>query len=323
MRMGKSSLGERKKIYYTEDLLNPRKKYFLAYEGEATEFLYFSGIFRIKEKLKIKSTIQLIPLKRNHLHRSWSHPKKIFEIIKPFMDNLKNNKLSINDLIETIVGYCFEYSEDITNKKDCDDLREYINNILVKDFKLTKNCFVPFNSNEVEKLVESLNKKINEKIFINQLSPYIKLHFESYVPDIDEVCLIVDRDKNSFTEDQYDTMIENCKKNNYKLFVSNPCFEFWLLLHFDEIFKIDKEKLKQNEKVLPKASAEPSEEINYSEFKLREVLNEFRKNNIYFDKLEDKVLIAIENSKKFETDLVKLKDNIGSNIGLLLEELIN
>ncbi len=149
------------------------------------------------------------------------------------------------------------------------------------------------------------------------------MQFELYTPDLDEVCLIVDRDKNSFTEDQYDTMIENCKNNNYKLFVSNPCFEFWLLLHFNEVFEIDKEKLSQNEKVSYNTDKENNEEINYSEFKLREILNDFRKTNICFYKLEDNVLAAIENSKRFETDLIKLEDSIGSNIGLFLEELIN
>ncbi len=138
MRMSKSSLGKRKKVYSSQELLEP-KKYFLTYEGEVTESQYFNGISRVKDKLKIKPSIQLISLERNHLYRRWSHPTKIFEIVKPFMDNLKNNQLCVTDLIESIVQYCFEYSKDINNKKDCDNLRVYVKNILDKEFNLVND----------------------------------------------------------------------------------------------------------------------------------------------------------------------------------------
>ena len=32
----------------------------------------------------------------------------------------------------------------------------------------------------------------------------------------------------------------------------NPCFEFWLLLHFDGVFELDREKLLKNPKVTAK-----------------------------------------------------------------------
>ena len=46
--------------------------------------------------------------------------------------------------------------------------------------------------------------------------------------------MVVDRDKDSFTEEQYDKVVEFCKKNNVSLYVSNPSFELWLYMHFDE-----------------------------------------------------------------------------------------
>ena len=36
--------------------------------------------------------------------------------------------------------------------------------------------------------------------------------------------------------------------NNLNLGITNPCFEFFLLLHFDDISDLDLDKLKENKK---------------------------------------------------------------------------
>ncbi|MGL5355333.1 MAG: RloB family protein [Cetobacterium sp.] len=52
----------------------------------------------------------------------------------------------------------------------------------------------------------------------------------------DELCMVIDRDPNNFFESQFDKIVQECKKNKYFLAITNPCFEFWLLLHFDISF---------------------------------------------------------------------------------------
>jgi len=50
--------------------------------------------------------------------------------------------------------------------------------------------------------------------------------------DVDEVMAVFDADRNT-VEDIEDAM-KICSENNIKMYISNPSFEFWLLLHFEE-----------------------------------------------------------------------------------------
>ncbi len=47
----------------------------------------------------------------------------------------------------------------------------------------------------------------------------------------DEVWLVIDKD--SWNDKQLIEVFQECKKRRYFLAVSNPCFEYWLLLHFE------------------------------------------------------------------------------------------
>jgi len=176
---------------------------------------------------------------------------------------------------------------------------------------------------DIEELVIKLNIFLNEEIFQNQLEPFIKLQFSTYDPELDEVCLIVDRDKNSFSKEQFEELKKNCRLNNFKLYLTNPCFEFWLLLHFDEVIEVDRIKLFENKKSKYKNNEGIFEEITYAEVFLRSIIPEYRKNDINFNLTKENLQLAIYNSKKFETDINKLKDSVGSNLGMLFEELIN
>lgn len=50
----------------------------------------------------------------------------------------------------------------------------------------------------------------------------------------------------------------------------------------------------------------------------------YNKARIHFeDNFKDKIRIAILNSKLYETSLTELKDKIGTNIGLLIEEMLD
>ncbi|MDD3813564.1 MAG: RloB family protein [Desulfocapsaceae bacterium] len=48
----------------------------------------------------------------------------------------------------------------------------------------------------------------------------------------DSVWLVLDRD--TWQEEELDMVWQGCQKNNFNLAVSNPCFEYWLLLHFEK-----------------------------------------------------------------------------------------
>ena len=99
----------------------------------------------------------------------------------------------------------------------------------------------------------------------------------------------------------------------FELYVTNPCFEFWLLLHFDEVFNLDKDKLLENPKITAKR--------RYVEHELRSLWPGYKKNSYRAERLMKNIDNAINNEKKFCEDIVGLENSIGSNIGKLISEM--
>ena len=162
---------------------------------------------------------------------------------------------------------------------------------------ITKKVFL------VKEEIANILEKVLENIGNQQIT---------YSEDIDKMCLIVDRDKKSFKEEQYNYVKEECKRKNFKFYVTNPCFEFWLLLHFDEVHLINKEELLENKRA--------SSKVRFVESELKKYFP-YNKNKYNAELLIEKIDLAIENEKKFCEDIEELKDKLGSNIGLLIQEL--
>lgn len=53
-----------------------------------------------------------------------------------------------------------------------------------------------------------------------------------YRQGIDHICVVVDRDRENRSSSDIDEFIRRCKKTRYEPFITNPCFELWLLMHF-------------------------------------------------------------------------------------------
>ena len=135
-----------------------------------------------------------------------------------------------------------------------------------------------------------------------------------YDKEIDKVCFVIDRDPQNFSEQQYKDFLQMCEKYNYKVYVSNPTFELFLLMHDDKILSMEKTKMLENRKV--------SNSKRFLEVKLSEIFG-CNKKNINFDKFKPNIKKAINNEKQFEENLINLKDNLGSNVGTLLDEMID
>ena len=97
--------------------------------------------------------------------------------------------------------------------------------------------------------VEKLNKNIAEgtvvKIATHQhsdpcgvLADLLSTHNRE---DFDECWIVIDRDAVEFkgngfgghTKENFNKAIENALQNNVKIAFSNPCFELWIILHFE------------------------------------------------------------------------------------------
>ena len=292
-----------------------RKKYFLVFEGNRTEGIYFNTINELKDKIGINPLIEIISIERTYTEEGWSNPKKILEQLLKDLKEIENGKISYKTLVDKIIEIIME-DEKISSKI----LKEISSEKMIENIKNEIESLDNIVEN-VEEDCEFLLNMIIKKLFLtieeipNILETVLK-NIENkqitYSEDIDKMCLIVDRDKKSFKEEQYNYVKEECERKSFKLYVTNPCFEFWLLLHFDEVHLINKEELLENKRA--------SSRVRFVESELKKYFP-YNKNKYNAELLIEKIDSAIENEKRFCEDIGELKDKLGSNIGLLIKEL--
>lgn len=84
-------------------------------------------------------------------------------------------------------------------------------------------------------------------------------------------------------------------------------------MHSEEIMNLDRKELLENRKV--------NKNKRFLEIQLSKVFN-CNKRNIAFNKFKNNIKIAIKNEKLFCEDINRLKIELGSNVGTLLNEMI-
>ena len=141
-----------------------------------------------------------------------------------------------------------------------------------------------------------------------------KKRWEEYGIDPNELWMVVDRDKQSVSEEQLTEIIEECCKNRYNLALSNPTFEFWLLLHLKDIKEYDEKKLLENKKI--------NRSRRFIEKELSILLNGYNKKNLKFEKSKSDIKAAIERAKKLPTDNKALSHQLGTSVCLLVEKIV-
>ena len=210
---------------------------------------------------------------------------------------------------------------------------------------------VPPSTKEMNTLSENLKKKLSEKYpdvtelhtkeetkafvdevlyFLDTLDVPSRLKLTSdrivedqnveYDKDLDSIYCIFDRDWKSFKEGQYDEVLSLCNQEGYKLFITNPCFEFWLFLHLPEkcLCTLNTEKLAKNGKVKGKSYIEDKLCEN---LKLLSPPQSYTKTKYDSEFYMQNLVQAISNVHHFSESLLELKTVPGSNLSCLLKEL--
>lgn len=310
MRVSKP-FGQRTEVLSSSE---PKKKYFLVYEGQETEKEYFDGIKSIQGELGIDVLLEINPLIRSYSEEGWSHPKKLLACLLEFLKQLRTEEYKVS-LIATWAVDAWKDCDPDKNLGDADAYAFFLK-WFETEMELMEEDIVPSIEDVAEKIFEHLQGDISLTEHASRIREYLNEQHVTYDPELDHVCMIVDRDRQSFKEQQYDEVGKACEENGIELYVSNPCFEFWLLLHFDEISGLDKSKLLENAKVGPKSS-----KIRYTESELRKLVPGYKKTSIKFDAFAGRIERAIQNEKNYSEDIASLKNTIGSNVGVLISSL--
>ena len=306
----KKKFAERSRILSDTEV---RKKVYLVYEGEKTEALYFEAVDALKTELGLNPIIELIPILRSYNERGWSNPKKILERIIRNLDETKSGKYSYESFFNCFLEFYDERHKLPGGKVQ----KQSIWNSLV--FICTQECQKKLSDimedleTEGIKILEQLAEK--EKIInvAKHISEILQIQELTYAEGFDKICLIVDRDPQSFSEEQYDQVVQICKERQIDFYVTNPCFEFWLLLHFPDHKNLDPVKIKENSKV--------SSRSRYLENELKKRCGSYQKYRYDAEDIVRRVDTAVINSTAYCVDINLLKNEIGSNLGTLIHEL--
>jgi len=305
------TFGNRTKIRLSDEV---NRKCFFFCEGQETEPIYFAKLKELKNEIGISPLIDFIQIEKPR-GEDWSNPKKMLDAL--CLDLSK--EITYNTLINAMID-CLYTSDYLVKHRD-----------KIKEFS---DLLVSFMHEELNVAETDIVKDVNHTTkavydFFNQQRPRICNIIMSNVTDIlnnyeitfdkeiDYLCLVVDRDPESFTEFQFDDVLKTCKQNNFEFLISNPNFELWLLLHFDDIHDLDNEKLLKNEKINPGSKSS----IRFIPNELRKCLGTYKKSRYDVTLLIKNIDKAIKNEKNYCESLPELKNELGSNIGVFIEKL--
>lgn len=276
-----------------------RPKFFIASEGSTSEPKYFEGL----NQSIISENITIINILRDYATLHNSHPTFLTQLLSDFIENSDDGVVTVKELKNRILNWEHENPNKINVNQAISELDELYKN---------DNYRIPF-----EELDELFLKLFKSDIYIDlakNFSLYFTAQDVTYSETTDSLNMIIDRDKDNFFEEQYDEVVKFCEENNVNLYISNPNFEFWLMLHFDEVESEDKQKMYKNEKVNSKR--------RYLEKRLHDICG-YTKKRVDFKRFEPNIMKAVEREKNYEENIEKLKDNLGTNVGILVNKIVN
>ena len=284
---------------------NPRhstKTYYLALEGISTEYRYFvtlisSGIF--------SRNVHPIILMKSANEVSYSNPRKLIDLVCDYMHFQKTGEYPT----DLFIGHVLDYLNRKQMKMNNHDLKVYsedLKSTLLKMGVSKDELISDYNLAII--ISEEYFKRVSNRDIIVDLSDYKQPFYEGMDCDYS---IIVDRDEHSFRPNQVAEVDEICQLKKIRFVLTNPCFELWLMLHFDISKDTIMKCVQMNEmkKELSKYSKINEERIDSSEYapfvgKARRKLNDYT---------QDLNILKRPTSDGPET--------IGSNIGYLIDEL--
>lgn len=280
------------------EISNYRKKYFIASEGSATEPKYFE---KLNESL-IKENVTVINILRDYANQGHSNPTHVIKLLQTLIDN-SANEVTVGELKNKLSNWDHENP----GKIDLNSAFTKLDGMYKDD-----NYSIPYK--DLDSTFMYLFKNEAYEDMAKNFEKYFEAQDVTYSSDVDSLNMVVDRDKDSFTEEQYDKVVEFCKKNNVNLYVSNPSFELWLYMHFDEFDSENKEDLIINRKMNNSGR-------RYIEKRLHDACG-YRKNSLNFKEFEPGIKNAIRREKDLTEDITKIKNELGTNVGLLVNKMI-
>lgn len=186
-----------------------------------TEKEYFDGLSKNRVKIGINAKVDVEVLRRGKKDTN-SASQQVIELLEEYIRLREQNE---DDILQ-------EVSEQFKEMFSLDFIKQFLEDP-DKLPKKQKNLF----ATELKKIGYDINYR-----------KYLK----KYNDELDEFAVLIDRDMQTHSESNMLECIKYCRDNGYKCYITNPCSEFWLLMHLADIeveFGDQLDKIKENKKV--------------------------------------------------------------------------
>ena len=191
-----------------ENSLKPKRIVFLSVEGTKTEVSYFRYVEKFREKLGIEAIVHIEVLRKNDTK---SDPVNVLELLEEYI------QFRESDTFKT------ELSKLELKNYDQDFIKAYLED---PDH---------INKRKRNKFEAVLRQERIDLLYLDFLSRYRGKD--------DAFGIVIDRDCGSHSVDQMDEIIKKCHEKHYYCFITNPCLEFWQLLHVSDVAEKYKDQL--------------------------------------------------------------------------------
>jgi hypothetical protein len=157
-------------------------------------------------------------------------------------------------------------------------------------------------------ILPKTNSASSPKHVLNQLHDYKK---RKQLNKYDTLWMVIDKDR--WSDRDLNFVSKECQSNNYRLILSNPCFEIWLLLHLKDLADYNAKEMKSI--CCNKASLKK---------KMKELIRTFSNNeSIEMGLFMDKVHKAISHAKKLDKHPQdRWPMTYGTRVYLLVESIV-
>lgn len=195
-RLGSNSLF----IRPHENSIEPRRVVFLSTEGTKTEVQYFKFIEKYREQIGIDAIVHVEVLRRYDTN---SDPENVLELLEEYI-HFRENKMFQTELDSLSIK---NYST------------EFIRNFLENPSTISQK--------ECNKFKAVLKEEHIDLLYLDFLSKY---HGKD-----DLFGIVIDRDCGSHSLKQMEQVLKKCNEKKYLCYITNPCIEFWQLLHVSDV----------------------------------------------------------------------------------------
>ena len=265
---------------------------FVACEGYKTEINYMNTLSESSEFLGMDPRINLVVLNRFSDERGLSDPDRVLDIALDFLEWVKHKRLSVHLFTGAVLNNA--------NLDRWDGYREELTDALISSDATDEEGMVT-DLDEARAIAADVLMRMGVGVVTMELPDYL-------FGDGDTVFLVVDRDKSpARNTEKYHGFLDRCNGSEIRPIVTNPKFELWMLLHFEDSC---------DSLGLIVESKNPSKTV------MRELgKRTIPKKDYDFSGLIFNLDIAMRNSESLEHDPYVLESSVGTNMPELIRHL--